>query len=86
MTVAVDEKTTKFAGLSMDEKLDRLAEVAVRVGLNLRAGQELIMTAPLDALPLARKITEQAYKAGAVLVTTLYSVRCELRFCSGLVS
>src|SRR5215471_4009641 len=71
MSVAVAEKTTKFAGLSMDEKLDRLAEVAVRVGLNLRAGQELIMTAPLDALPLARKITEQAYKAGAVLVTTL---------------
>jgi aminopeptidase len=73
MSVAVAEKTTKFAGLSMDEKLDRLAEVAVRVGLNLRAGQELIMTAPLDALPLARKITEQAYKAGAVLVTTFYS-------------
>ncbi|HEX7157836.1 MAG TPA: aminopeptidase [Edaphobacter sp.] len=73
MTVAVAEKTTKFAGLSMDEKLDRLAEVAVRVGLNLRAGQELIMTAPLDALSLARKITEQAYKAGAVLVTTFYT-------------
>ena len=73
MKSAVAEKTTKFAALTLDEKLDRLAEVAVRVGLNLRAGQELIMTAPMDALPLARKITEQAYKAGAVLVTTLYS-------------
>jgi len=29
------------------------------------------MTATLDALPLVRKITEQAYKAGAKLVTTL---------------
>ncbi len=29
------------------------------------------MTATLDALPLARRITEQAYKAGASLVTTL---------------
>jgi aminopeptidase len=56
-----------------DEKLERLAEVAVRVGLGLQAGQELLMTAPLDALPLARRITEQAYRAGASLVTTLYS-------------
>lgn len=31
------------------------------------------MTAPMDALPLGRKITEQAYKAGAKLVTTFYS-------------
>jgi aminopeptidase len=73
MSVAVAEKTTKFAGLTLDEKLDRLAEVAVKVGLGLQAGQELIMTAPLEALALARKITEQAYKAGAVLVTTLFS-------------
>jgi Leucyl aminopeptidase (aminopeptidase T) len=63
---------TKFEELTFDEKLDRLAEVAVKVGLNLKAGQELIMSAPMDALPLARKITEQAYKAGALLVTTLY--------------
>jgi aminopeptidase len=56
-----------------EEKLNRLAEVAVRVGLGLQAGQELVMTASLDALPLARRITEQAYRAGASLVTTLYS-------------
>jgi len=73
MSVAEAAVVTKFADLSLDEKLDRLAEVAVKVGLGLKAGQELIMSAPLEALPLARKITEQAYKAGAVLVTTLYS-------------
>ena len=56
-----------------EQKLDLFAEVAVRVGLGLRAGQELVMTASLDALPLARRITEQAYRAGASLVTTLYS-------------
>jgi aminopeptidase len=54
-----------------EEKLDRLAEVAVRVGLGLAHGQELVMTAPLEALPLARRITEHAYKAGASLVSTL---------------
>jgi aminopeptidase len=56
-----------------EQKLDLLAEVAVKVGLGLAAGQELVMTASLDALPLARRITEQAYRAGASLVTTLYS-------------
>lgn len=71
--MSVAEAVKKFADLSLDEKLDRLAEVAVRVGLNLKPGQELIMSAPMEALPLARKITEQAYKAGALLVTTLYA-------------
>jgi aminopeptidase len=56
-----------------EDKLNQLAEVAVRVGLGLKAGQELLMTASLDALPLARRITEQAYRAGASLVTTLYT-------------
>ncbi|MDF2687937.1 MAG: peptidase [Microvirga sp.] len=53
--------------------LDRLAEVAVRVGLGLKPGQELVLTAPLDAVVLVRRITEHAYKAGASLVTTIFS-------------
>jgi aminopeptidase len=64
---------TNFADLTFDHKLDRLAEVAVQIGLGLRAGQELIMSAPIEALPLVRRITEHAYKAGALLVTTFYS-------------
>jgi aminopeptidase len=59
--------------LTLEQKMDNLAEVAVRVGLGLKVGQELVMTASIDALPLARRITEQAYRAGASLVTTLYS-------------
>ncbi|HEY2467716.1 MAG TPA: aminopeptidase [Terracidiphilus sp.] len=55
-----------------EQKLNLLAEVAVRVGLGLKEGQELVMTASLDAVDLARRITEQAYRAGASLVTTLY--------------
>lgn len=62
-----------FASLSFEQKLDRLAEVAIRVGLNLREGQELVLTAPTDALPLVRRVVEQAYKAGAKFVTTLIS-------------
>src|SRR5271163_5234842 len=73
MSVMEAVAKTKFADLTFEEKLDRLAEVAVKVGLGLKAGQELIMSAPIEALPLVRRITEHAYKAGALLVTTLYS-------------
>ena len=54
-------------------KLDRLAEVAVKVGLRLREGQDLLLTAPSVALPLVRKIAEHAYKAGAGVVTPIFS-------------
>ncbi|KXV70016.1 peptidase M29, partial [Gluconobacter japonicus] len=58
---------------SHEQLLDRLGEVAVRVGLNIKPGQQLLITAPLDAVPLVRRVTEHAYKAGASLVTTLYA-------------
>src|SRR5690606_32359629 len=46
-------------------KLDRLAAVAVRVGLNLQPGQDLLLTAPVAALPLVRLIAKHAYQADA---------------------
>ena len=61
-----------FASLPFDEKLDRFAKVAVHVGLNLQPGQELLISATTEMLPLVRRITEHAYKAGALLVTTFY--------------
>ena len=54
-------------------KLDKLAEVAVKVGLQLQPGQDVFLTAPAAALPLVRRIAEHAYKAGAGLVTPLLS-------------
>jgi aminopeptidase len=59
--------------LTFEQKLDRLAQVAINAGLGLQRGQQLVMTASIDALPLARLITAQAYKAGASLVTTLFT-------------
>jgi aminopeptidase len=53
------------------EKLGRLAETAVKVGLRLQPGQDLFLTAPIAALPLARRIVAEAYKAGAGLVTPI---------------
>lgn len=54
-------------------KLEKLAEVAVKIGLQLQKHQDLVMTAPVAALPLVRLITKHAYMAGAGLVTTFYS-------------
>ena len=54
-------------------KLDRLAEVAIKVGLRLEPGQDLILTAPMSALPLVRKIVEHAYKAGAGIVQPIFA-------------
>jgi len=55
------------------QKLDRLAETAIKVGLRLQPGQDLFLTAPVAALPLARRIVAAAYKAGAGLVTPILS-------------
>ena len=52
-------------------KIDKLAEVAIKVGLRLQPGQDLLLTAPIQALPLVRRIVEHAYRAGAGLVTPL---------------
>jgi aminopeptidase len=54
-------------------KLDRLAEVAIKVGLRLKPGQDVLVTAPQAALPLLRRVAEYAYKAGAGLVTPILS-------------
>ncbi|MBW9052076.1 aminopeptidase [Rhizobium mesosinicum] len=54
-------------------KLEKLAEVAIKVGLQLEQGQDLVITAPVVALPLVRLITKHAYLAGAGLVSTFYS-------------
>jgi len=74
MTTTTAFSKGQFAqGPGFEKNLDRLAEIAVRAGLGLAPGQELVMTATLDAVPLARRITEHAYKAGATLVTTLFT-------------
>ena len=54
-------------------KLDKLAEVAIKVGLQLKPGQDLLVTAPIEAIELVRRIVEHAYRAGAGLVTPIFS-------------
>ena len=53
--------------------IDRLAELTVKTGLALQPGQDLMITAPIEALPLVRRITDYAYKSGAGVVTPIFS-------------
>ena len=55
------------------DALNRLADVAVNVGLSLQPGQDLILTAPAEALPLVRAVAAAAYRAGAGVVTPILS-------------
>ena len=50
---------------SFNEKLNRYAELAVNVGVNIQPGQQLYIAASLEAAPLVRLITKKAYEIGA---------------------
>lgn len=56
-----------------DAQLACLAELGVKVGLNLQEGQDLVLSAPVTALPLVRAVARAAYAAGAGLVTPILS-------------
>ena len=47
------------------EELERYARMLLRVGLGLRKGQEFMINASLEAAPLVRELTRQAYEMGA---------------------
>ena len=54
-------------------ELDKLAELSIKTGVSLQPGQDLLITAPIEAAPLVRRLAYHAYKAGAGIVTTLYT-------------
>ena len=49
----------------LEKKLQKYAELAVRVGVNIQPGQTLFINAPLPSAPLVREIAKKAYEAGA---------------------
>jgi len=55
-----------------DERLERYAELAVRVGANVQEGQEVFLYSIPEHVDLARALTRQCYRAGASYVNVLY--------------
>jgi aminopeptidase len=57
---------------AVDELLEKYAELAVRVGANVQAGQTVFVDADVAHVPLARALARAAYKAGARYVDVRY--------------
>jgi aminopeptidase len=62
-----------------ERKLEKYAEVIVRVGLNMQPGQRLLIGSsrfgreiPFEAAPLVRQVAAKAYQAGAELVDVIW--------------
>ncbi|HHS94631.1 MAG TPA: aminopeptidase [Rhodobacterales bacterium] len=59
--------------MDIDSNLDRLANLAVSFGLELKPGQELVITADMGAADLVRRIARAAYAAGASNVLPFFA-------------
>jgi aminopeptidase len=55
------------------DRLERYAELAVRLGANVQAGQEVFVHSMVEHIEVGRAIVRQAYKAGASYVHMNYA-------------
>jgi len=56
-----------------EERLRRYAELAVRVGANVRPDQDAVVTGLVEHAEIARAVAREAYRAGARHVVVLYN-------------
>jgi aminopeptidase len=56
----------------IDTLIEAYAALAVRVGVNLRPGQRVVVRAFVEQAPVAQAIVREAYRAGAAHVTVEY--------------
>jgi len=74
-----------MAPTKFERSLRKYAETIIKVGLNLRAGQRLIITnastrgVPVHVAPLVRELTRVAYEAGARYVDVIWNDEALLR-------
>ncbi len=54
--------------MELSKRLVEYAELAVKVGIRIKKGQDLFITSPIDAKELTRNIVDVAYKEGAKTV------------------
>jgi aminopeptidase len=57
---------------SQQDRIDRYAELVVRIGVNVQPGQPVHVRGELSHAPIAEAVVEQAYKAGASRVTVSF--------------
>ena len=59
--------------MTPDERLDRFADLVVRVGANVQAGQEVVLLYLVEHTPIARALVRAALRAGAPRVHPVIS-------------
>jgi aminopeptidase len=59
--------------VTSDERLQRLGELAVRVGANVQPSQDVVVQALVDQYDVARAVAREAYRVGAQHVVVLYN-------------
>jgi len=59
----------------VNSRLEKYAQLVVRTGINVRAGQLVLVEADVEHTPLVRAIAEEAYAAGARYVDVSYTDR-----------
>jgi len=57
----------------MGDRLERYAELAVRVGANVQEGQEVFIDGAVEHVDLVRALARQSYRAGASYVNLRYT-------------
>jgi aminopeptidase len=62
-----------MAASVVDERLEKYADLVVRVGANLQEGQTLFVSTFVDHAPLARALARAGYRAGARYVDVRYT-------------
>ena len=70
--MAVDLDAGVAATKKAEDRLERYAELAVRVGANVEEGQNVFIASQIEHAPLARALTRAAYAAGARYVDVNY--------------
>ena len=51
--------------MDFDRNLDKYAELAVKIGVNIQPNQELLVRSPIECAPFVRKVVKHAYEVGA---------------------
>ncbi|HUN30414.1 MAG TPA: aminopeptidase [Trebonia sp.] len=57
-----------MAGIDVGQRLERFADLVVRIGANVRPGSEVFITSDIAHQEIARAVVESAYQAGAAWV------------------
>lgn len=61
---------------TFEQKLEKYAELVVKVGVNIQPNQVLTINTTIDSAPLVRLITKKAYEVGAKFVNINWSDDC----------